>query len=83
MLFTTPLAVSVFLLGAASGSLLVSLRYVALRNRIQAEATEDLRRALFRKRREEPFATCGGVRAADFDCYAATAEEIDDRVGQP
>jgi hypothetical protein len=51
MPFNVPLAISVFLLGAASGALLVSLRRVALRNRIRTEVAEDLRRALFRKGR--------------------------------
>ena len=86
MLFTTPVAISIFLLGAASGALLVSLRYVALRNRLHEEAAEDLRRALFRRRREEPSASLGGDATAPtgtLDSCGFAAEAPDNQVGWP
>jgi hypothetical protein len=82
MLFTTPLAISVFLLGAASGALLVTLRYLAFRNRIHSEVAEDLRRALFRKQRERT-SDGRGVSAAESDSYGVAAQATDDRVGWP
>jgi hypothetical protein len=82
MVFSTPLAISVFLLGAASGALLVTLRYLAFRNRIHTEVAEDLRRALFRKYREESSATFGaGLGAANFESYEAAAETTEDGSG--
>lgn len=61
MLLNTPLAIGVFLLGAASGALLVSLRYLAFRNKIRAEVAEDLRLALFPKYRgASPGSRTGG-----------------------
>jgi hypothetical protein len=50
-----PLALAIFLLGAAVDALLVSLHHVAfkaaLKTRIRAEVEEDLRCAFLRKRR--------------------------------
>ena len=86
MLLTTPVAVSVFLLGAASGALLVSLRYLAFRNRLYQEAAEDLRRALFRKRRRKPPASFGGdvtATADNLDSCGFAAEAPDKHVGWP
>jgi hypothetical protein len=84
MSLTSPMAVSVFLLGAASGALLVSLRYAGLRGRLHAEAAEDLRRALFRKHRE-PASDRGNVRvcAAESDLCEFAARATDDRTGWP
>jgi hypothetical protein len=51
-----PLALSIFLLGAAAGALLVSLRHLAVTARIRAEVEDDLRRANLRKRRLQDLA---------------------------
>jgi hypothetical protein len=71
MPFTVPLATSLFLLGAASGALLVSLRFAPLRERIHAQATEDLQRALFRKYRIEDSTITDGRRSAMTACGSA------------
>jgi hypothetical protein len=71
MPFTMPLATSLFLLGAASGGLLVSLRFAPLRERIRAQATEDLQRALFRKYRMEDSTLTQGRRSAMTACGSA------------
>lgn len=86
MLFSTPMVISVFLLGAASGALLVTLRYIAFRNRIRAEVAEDLRRALFRRHRDGLGALQGGRSkevAVNFDSYGVAAEANDNRVRWP
>jgi hypothetical protein len=71
MPLTVALVTSLFLLGAASGALLVSLRFAPLRERIRAQAAEDLQRALFRKYRMEDSISTDGRRPATTACGSA------------
>jgi hypothetical protein len=71
MPFTVPLATSLFLMGAASGALLVTLRFAALRERIRAQATEDLQRTLSRKYRMQDSILTEGRRSAMTACRSA------------
>ena len=71
MPFTVPLATSLFLMGAASGALLVSLRFAALRERICAQVTEDLRTLQCREYRMQDSILAKGRRSAMTACRSA------------
>jgi hypothetical protein len=71
MPFTVPLATSLFLMGAASGALLVSFRFAALRERIRAQVTEDLRTLQCREYRMQDSILAKGRRSAMTACRSA------------